>query len=293
VRVAFVVNPTAGSAGLGPKLAKLLPDWSVEYGLKANVFVTAYAGHAIELTQILATEYEVIVAVGGDGTVREVGIGLLGTEALLGIVPIGSGNGLARHLGIPLRPRLAVGALPRLMRGRMDVGWANGDPFFMVFGAGFDADVAFRFAGQEGRGFGNYLKAGTAAFQNRASFAVTLDLDGQRYERDLLMLTAANASQFGNNAFIAPEAEAADGRLNLTLVGNVGLLEAVEVVGGLFSRNLMRLPGVEKFAFGTATITTEKAVPYHLDGEPMNLASRFELYIEPSALGVLHEAGAL
>lgn len=278
---------------MGPKLAQRLPGWAAEDGLKAEVFVTAYAGHAVDLTRTLAPDYEAVVAVGGDGTVREVGIGLLGTDALLGIVPIGSGNGLARHLGIPLQPRLAVSALPRLMRGRMDVGWANGDPFFMVFGAGFDADVAFRFAAQEGRGFGNYLKAGTAAFDNRGSFAVKVELDGKTYERDLLMLTAANASQFGNNALIAPEASVADGRLNLTLVGNVGLLEALEVVGGLFSHNLMRLPGVEKFAFGKATITTEQAVPYHLDGEPMNMASRFELYIEPSALGVLHEANAL
>lgn len=255
--------------------------------------MTTHAGHAVDLTRALAADYEAVVAVGGDGTVREVGIGLLGTDALLGIIPIGSGNGLARHLGIPLQPRRAVSALPRLMRGRMDIGWANGDPFFMVFGAGFDADVAFRFAAQEGRGFGNYLKAGTAAFDNRASFMVKVELDGKAYERDLLMLTAANASEFGNNAMIAPEASVTDGRLNLTLVGNLGLLEAVEVVGGLFSHNLMRLPGVEKFAFGKATITTEEAVPYHLDGEPMNMASHFELYIEPSALGVLHEANAL
>lgn len=293
MRVAFIVNPTAGSGGLGPKLVKQLPDWATEFGLEAQVFTTAYAGHAVELTRSLAADYEAIVAVGGDGTVREVGIGLLGTDALLGIVPIGSGNGLARHLGIPMRPRLAVAALPRLMQGRIDIGWANGDPFFMVFGAGFDADVAYRFAGQEGRGFGNYLKAGTAAFENRGSFGVEIDMDGQLYRRELLMLTAANASQFGNNAHIAPEASAADGRLNLTFVGNVGVLDAVEVIGGLFSRNLMRLPGVEKFAFCKATITTETAVPYHLDGEPMNRANRFELYIQPSALGVLHEASAL
>lgn len=274
-------------------LAQRLPGWAAEDGLQAVVFVTSHAGHAVDLTRTLAPDYEAVVAVGGDGTVREVGIGLLGTDALLGIIPIGSGNGLARHLGIPLQPRRAVSALPRLMRGRMDIGWANGDPFFMVFGAGFDADVAFRFAAQEGRGFGNYLKAGTAAFDNRASFIVKVELDGKAYERDLLMLTAANASQFGNNAMIAPEASVTDGRLNLTLVGNLGLLEAVEVVGGLFSHNLMRLPGVEKLVFGKATITTEEAVPYHLDGEPMNRASRFELYIEPWALGVLHEASAL
>lgn len=294
MRAAFIINPVAGPAKLGRKLAPLLETWAQEEGFKAGVYLTQGPGQATELaSNALAKGYDMVVAVGGDGTVREVALALMYTDTPLGIVAIGSGNGVARHLGVPLQPRLAVAALQHSARGKVDMGSVNGHLFLMVFGLGFDAEVAALFAELPGRGLQAYVQAGLQAFAKRKPFSVQVDSPVGNFTGQALMLTTANASQFGNNAFIAPVASMQDGYVNMSLVPAMPQGELAEVVGGVFTKNIQRLASVWQQATQTATLETGHPVAYHLDGEAMGLASNFEITVLPKVLTVCYDTEQL
>jgi diacylglycerol kinase (ATP) len=288
MRVAFIVNPIAGPHKAGKRLGKVLPTWSSKLGFVGKVFITEYAGHALSLTnQAIEEGFTHVVAVGGDGTVREVGMSLLGKNSTLGIVPIGSGNGIARHLGIPTLPKKAVEVIATLDKGLIDVGWVNDHPFFMVFGLGFDADVAATFASLPNRGLGDYMRAGWDAFTRRVPFQLTVSQSGSSITYTALMATTANGSQFGNNAYIAPEASMQDGALNLTIIDNVNMLDALQLVGALFTKQIGKLPTVTQNMVYDATYKSDTPIAFHLDGEPMGKEKEFLLRVQPKVLSVL------
>ncbi len=288
MHVAFIVNPKAGH-GRGPALAAHIPTWCRGTAIKPEVWLTAQAGDGTRLArQAAQAGYDAVIAVGGDGTAREVGIGLLGTQAALGILPLGSGNGLARHLGIYLPPRLAVESLTTLFCSPMDVGFLNEQPFFMAMGMGLDAEVALRFAQAGRRGLRTYIEAGWQAYQARQPIQMSVRTDAGNWQGLMLGLTAANASQYGNNAFVAPAASLSDGKLVLTQIGSLDHLRAIEALGGLFSKNLPRLPFVQQVSFRQAHIQTAGAVAYHLDGEAMGHICEAHITVQMGALRVLH-----
>jgi YegS/Rv2252/BmrU family lipid kinase len=279
----FIVNPNAGSKNKAKytKLIQLIKSndahiiWETTEPLEAVDF----AKKALEQG---ATR---IIAVGGDGTINEVASVLVGKAIALGIIPVGSGNGLARHLNIPLNYKKAfqkalVGATIKI-----DVGHINNRPFFCTAGVGFDAAVAHRFANSKGRGLLNYIKATIITLFKYKPIQVSIN---NAPVENIFSLSIANANQFGNNAFISPFSNIQDGQLELVKIGILNKLQAGIIAVRLFKKSIHHSNDVHIIACKTASIYYVKNAPIHIDGE--NLVTDNELLnitISPFALNVI------
>jgi|LakMenEpi03Aug12_release.lakeMendotaPanAssembly.Ray.scaffolds.fasta_scaffold328703_1 YegS/Rv2252/BmrU family lipid kinase len=279
----FIVNPNAGSKNKAKytKLIQLIKSndahsiWETTEPLEAVDF----AKKALEQG---ATR---IIAVGGDGTINEVASVLVGKSIALGIIPVGSGNGLARHLNIPLNYKKAfqkalVGATIKI-----DVGHINNRPFFCTAGVGFDAAVAHRFANSKGRGLLNYIKATIITLFKYKPIQVSIN---NAPVENIFSLSIANANQFGNNAFISPFSNIQDGQLELVKIGILNKLQAGIIAVRLFKKSIHHSNDVHIIACKTASIYYVKNAPIHIDGE--NLVTDNELLnitISPFALNVI------
>ena len=286
LKTRFIVNLRSGRA------ARALPAVR-EFARRqqAAVTVTEHARHASELArQAVAEGCDLVVAVGGDGTMNEVAGALTGTPVRLGLIPCGSGDGLGRHLGIhgPI-PR----ALEILLSGRVrviDSGVADGHPFFTVAGLGFEAEIAQRFNQLQHRGFFRYLTTSTTTFLRwqPEEFAVTYD--GGRETFRGFTLAVANASQYGNNAYIAPDARVDDGLLNLSTIPPITGWNALPLVFRLFHGTLGRVRGVG--VRRSTRFVIERASPglLHTDGEVHAAGPRIEFTLRPASLHVMTPA---
>lgn len=272
-RMMLIVNPIAGSvarhdaAGYARQEAELM-------GYDVTVCETEYAGHATELAQqAVRDNYYSVVACGGDGTVNEVARGVCGSRVVMGIIPLGSGNGLARHLGIPLT---VPGAMKVIAEDRVieaDYGEANGRPFFCTFGLGFDANVTDKFNSHQfnGRGLINYLRA---VFEEIISYRperYTIIADGKAMTEEALLVACCNASQYGNNAFIAPNASLKDGLLDVTIVHKGNLLDTVRAGAEVLTGMVGKSGAVSTFQARHIRIERKSSGPAHFDGEPATL----------------------
>ncbi|GAA4465775.1 diacylglycerol kinase family lipid kinase [Nibrella saemangeumensis] len=277
------------SGTLSPEQKDLLIDFLVlqakEVGYLPEVIITKYPGHATELaTDAIQRGIRRIIAIGGDGTVNETAQALRHTATALGIVPIGSGNGLARHLGIPLVPKEAI---LKALNGRpvvIDSGEVETHPFFCTAGFGFEAVVAHQFALQPVRGLTTYAR--TAYQQFWQYKPEPLLVNGQ--EKTLFSLTFANAAQFGNNAWIAPKANIADGLLDQCELQSFPLQALVVLSWQLFNRTLDQSVYYRSEPVRTATIQGKNPLLLHADGEPITLLSdTCQVRILPGSLLVL------
>ena len=248
---------------------------------------TERAGHAVELAHVAAAEgFAVVVAVGGDGTVNEVGRGLLGTAAAMGIVPQGSGNGLARHLRVPLGLAAALRRLAAPTFSRMDVGVINGHPFFCTAGLGFDAHVAQHFAQAGTRGLSTYLRVTLREYRRYRPVAVRADLDGQILATDCYVLAFANASQYGNNAYIAPRADLRDGLLDVCLIDALPVGRAMRVSLAMALGNLPQSRAADYFRVPRGRVVAAAPLGFHVDGDYQGHATEFAVELRPLALAV-------
>jgi len=279
----FIVNPNAGSKNKAKytKLIQLIKSndahiiWETTEPLEAVDF----AKKALEQG---ATR---IIAVGGDGTINEVASVLVGKAIPLGVIPVGSGNGLARHLNIPLNYKKAfqkalVGATIKI-----DVGHINNKPFFCTAGVGFDAAVAHRFANSKGRGLLNYIKATIITLFKYKPIQVCIN---NAPVEKIFSLSIANANQFGNNAFISPFSNIQDGQFELVKIGILNKLQAGILAVRFFKKSIHHSNDVHFLVCKTACIYYAKNAPIHIDGE--NLVTDNELLnitISPLALNVI------
>ena len=279
----FIINPNAGRNH--PKkyqaLIQLIKAQSSHCLLETSKPLEA----PLLVKKAIAAGATRIIAVGGDGTINEVASALIGTAIPLGIIPVGSGNGLARHLGIPLS---AVKALALAMHGtpqKMDAGSFNGRPFFCTAGIGFDASVAHRFAKGSGRGFINYIKATFHTLFNYQPIAVSIN-DGPLEE--VFSITFANANQFGNNAYISPYSNIQDGLLEMIKIKKLNLFQAAVIGIRLFLGNLPKSKCVETLTATAIRIQYPSNQPFHLDGEHLHTQTdHLEIKIIPGALFVI------
>ena len=226
-----------------------------------------------------------IIAVGGDGTINEVASVLVGKSIPLGIIPVGSGNGLARHLNIPLNFRKAFQKVLVGASIKIDVGYINNKPFFCTAGIGFDAAVAHRFANGKGRGLINYMKATIRTLFKYTPVKVSIN---QAPFEKVFSLSIANANQFGNNAFISPYSNIQDGQLELVKVGILNKLQVGILAIRLFKKNIHHSNNVKLESCKEACIHYLKNAPIHIDGE--NLFTENELLnitISPLSLSVI------
>jgi len=273
-RVAVIINPISG-LGVRPDTARRRAELAAAcveaHRVTAEIFVTERRHHARELTQAaLARGIEVVIAWGGDGTVNEVASALVHREAALGVVPSGSGNGLARELGLPFDPRAAFERALAARRRQIDAGELGGHLFFNVAGVGLDADVAHRFAasGHARRGLSMYIVQSTAALLSYKAVPVRLTVNGQARNVRPLLIAFANARQYGNGALIAPQARVDDGRLDVVVVDDRPLLGILRRVPALFRGQLASVPGVSMETAVTAEVMADGPIRYHVDGEP-------------------------
>ena len=213
----FIVNPISG-VGKQKDIPKIIDRHFDRQAYDHEIKVTEYAGHAREIAAAARETHDVLVAVGGDGTMNETASQLIGTDTALGIIPLGSGNGFARHLGLSVDPARAVRQLNRAEPFPLDACFMNGRPFFNVSGLGFDAQVSKRFMHQIKRGYATYARCVWTEFQTYQPRRYRYRLNGQAVEEKLLMVAFANTRQYGNNAVIAPQASIDDGCIDVVFV---------------------------------------------------------------------------
>jgi YegS/Rv2252/BmrU family lipid kinase len=283
VRTRFIVNPHSG--GAHRVLARVQACAAT---LGAEIATTTHRRHATALAdRALADGCELIVAVGGDGTLNEVAARLVHTPATLGLIPCGSGNGLGRHLGIhgPVQHSLEI-----LRTGRpqvIDTGLADGHPFFNVAGLGFEADVAAEFNGLTGRGFARYFTTAVRLWRHGAAPECWIEHAGQRTPVQAFTVAVANSDQYGNQAFIAPDARVDDGLLDLTVVPRVTVWKALPLLVRLFAGSIDRAPGVLRLQGPRFVIVRPAPGLIHTDGETHQAGVRVEFAIQPRSLRVL------
>jgi diacylglycerol kinase (ATP) len=293
VRVAVIVNPVAGVAGTydrARRRAEQAADLLTTAGVEPDILITERAGHARELARGAADRgARIVVAWGGDGTVNEVAAALSGGPAALGIVPAGSGNGLARFYGLPPTPEAAFDRLIHGADRQIDVGEANGRLFVNVAGVGFDATVAARFAalGRSRRGF---LRYGLIVLDELRRFRpVTFDVtieDAHLGERTVALLSFANGRQWGNGAVIAPHADPGDGLLDVVMAEATRSRDILRAVPRLFSGTIDRARGVTIRRARTVRIGASGPLPFHVDGEAAVADGLLAVRVRPAALRI-------
>lgn len=268
-KVVFIINPISGTtkkAGI-PKLIESRLDKSL---FDSSIAETQYAGHATEIAAKCAEEgVDIVVAVGGDGTVNEVGRALTGTSTALGIIPCGSGNGLARHLLLPLDPSKAIAIINRCEIHDLDYGLINNHPFFCTCGMGFDAFISMKFAEAGKRGpmtyAENILREGLK--YKPETYEIEDETGTKRYKA--FLVSAANASQYGNNAYIAPQASMSDGLLDVIIMEPFDVLEAPQISIDMFNKTLDKNSKIKTFKAKQIHIHRKEQGWIHYDGDPV------------------------
>jgi YegS/Rv2252/BmrU family lipid kinase len=290
VRTCFIFNPHSGANRRRPGLRDLIRAHIRERALPAELATTERPGHATELARAAAQSgHDVVVAVGGDGTVNEIAQGLVGTATALALVPCGSGNGLALHLGLPRQPEAALslasgaGAEVRLI----DTGEVNGRPFVNAMGLGLDAEISRRFNRLRRRGLLGYVLAGAAALRAHQPFRCHITAGAAQESLDLAVLAVANSDQYGNHARIAPGARVDDGQLDLVGIRAVGLVAAVALVPRLFLGTLEGSRHVVRWRGARFQLERPAAGLIHTDGETHQDAARLDVVVRPRSLRLL------
>jgi diacylglycerol kinase (ATP) len=258
-------------------------------GVRGEVFVTERAGHARELAAAaVARGAALVMAWGGDGTVNEVASALAFRDCPLAIVPSGSGNGLARDLGVPLEPSAAIAAAVDGSERIIDAGELDGHLFFNVAGIGFDARVAHQFAetGLVRRGLWRYVEITLRELFSFEGGDHTIVADGTIVRSRAFLIAFANARQYGHGALIAPHARLDDGKLDVVVIGYRSPLAVLMQAPRLFTGNVNRVPDVTTLQAAEIGISSAGRVLYHVDGEPFVGSAELSVRVRRNALRV-------
>ncbi|SFT02213.1 diacylglycerol/lipid kinase family protein [Sphingobacterium wenxiniae] len=286
-RILFVVNPISGGKKKTAFNKQVLEVLDLEK-FDPTFKITDHPNHAYELGKLAIIEgYDAVVAVGGDGTINELGSAILGTGMPLGIIPEGSGNGLALYLGIPLNESAAIRRINRFESVEVDTGEVNGRNFFNIAGLGFDASVSDHFATENIRGPMGYLRSVVNVLAKYKPSDYQLIIDGKTYTREAFMISVANSPQYGNNAYIAPQASITDGILDVCIVHKFPLYLLPKMVFHLFTKSADQSDYVEIIPGKEIVILRDKKGPVHVDGEPVEMGERLEVSIKHKSLKII------
>lgn len=276
--VTFIFNPKSGLRRRTAQTIKWIENFATQENIDCKILKTAYAGHGTELAERCARDaVDIVVAIGGDGTINEIGKGLLGSSTALGIIPSGSGNGFARNLDIPLNRQAALDLLRVPGFKKIDVGVINGRYFFNIAGIGLDVKVTQTFEKYPFRGPLPYVLAAAKSYFEYEPEPVTVDLEDQAFQCRPLMICLANLPEFGMNATIAPGAQADDGLLDICVINPMRFARAVRQLPKLFSGRIAEVPEVRMLQSRKLTILRGKAGYIHTDGD---------LHMEPKELTI-------
>ena len=283
----FIVNPISGMGRQKdlPDLIKLhLDPRRFEY----EIVVTEYPGHATEIGEHYRSQADCLIAVGGDGTINETASALLGSDTALGIIPLGSGNGFARHLEISTNPVRAIKQLNEAQVAPLDVGFLNDQPFFNVSGTGFDALISKKFADQARRGYATYIRCIWEEISRYQPRSYRYQLNNQSVEGNFFLIAFANTEQYGNNAIIAPQAQTNDGLLDIVFIRPFPAAYLVTFTLLAFTRQIHLSPYVEIHQTDHFVLQQLDAPLVHIDGEYVEMEDRtLTLSLQPHNLNVL------
>lgn len=292
MKVRFIINPKAGSSG---KLKRISGVVREAMGSENGIFevrATDGAGSAAALSAEARDKgYEFVFACGGDGTINDVASQLVGSEAVLGIIPAGSGNALARTLNIPMDAPEAIGLLKTGVVRNMDVGITSGRYFFTTAGFGFEALLSKKY--NEGaltkkiRGIAPYYALALVEYLRFTPERIGLEVDGKETSLEPFVLTAANTGQWGANAFIAPGARFDDGLLDFCVIPKAGIMKTLELGYRIVKGSVESYKGFQCIRGKEAVIRGRRATYAHVDGEPFEVAGDVSISVLPGALKIL------
>lgn len=287
MKIVFIINPISGMGrqkAVESAISKHLDHSSYVY----EITYTKYARHACEISKNASVNgADIVISVGGDGSANEVARGLVNSETIMGIIPLGSGNGLAHHLKIPFTLKKAVAVINRKKVSRIDTATINNKLFISVAGLGFDALVAEEFAKCRKRGFWSYTKTVLKQFRTYKSSNYKIRFNGKEIERPALLVSFANSDQFGYNARIAPKATINDGFIDLCIVSPVSFFTAAGMAHKLFLKNIDNSRHVEVYKTKEINVEISEDVSFHIDGDPMDRIRSANVKIFPESLNFI------
>jgi len=285
-KILFIINPISG-VGRHKTVEKLIDEKLNRNLFNYELSYTKAAKHAIELSRKGAEEnFDVIVAVGGDGSVNETGRSLVGTNSSLAILPCGSGNGTARHFKIPMNLSKAMEVINRNKTKMIDTFHVNDETVINIAGIGFAAHIAHEFSKFKKRGFNNYLKIAVRDSLKYKSQICEIDVNGETKKLNSFLIDFCNGTQWGNNAVIAPGAKDNDGLLDICIVRDFPFRNFPIMASRLFTNSIHRSKFVEIIKVKEVIIRQEKTYA-HIDGEPVIIGNELNVKIKPLSLKVV------
>lgn len=283
----FIINPASGTSSKNDLPEKITETIDIDK-LNVEIFITEYAGHGAEIAKKAVKDgIEYVIAVGGDGTVNEVARSLVGSDTALGIIPMGSGNGLGRDLQIPTNAKKAIQVIAEEHVIDIDYGIANGHIFFCTCGVGFDAEVAAKAAGKKKRGTLMYVKNMLELYFEQTPQTYEIIHPGGSIKDEAFVVTCANASQYGYEAHIAPHADIQDGKMNVIILKPLSILDVPQTSIQLFTQKLDNNKNMIELITNKVTIKREKEGVMHIDGDPIPMGTEINVEIVKQGLKVL------
>lgn len=286
-RITFIMNPISGvvrKSGIPKIIENTLDKECFDF----SIVKTLYSGHASEIAKKAKEEgCDIVVAIGGDGTVNEVARSIINSDTALGIIPCGSGNGLARHLMLPMDAHKAIEVINMHTTHELDYGIINNIPFFCTCGMGFDAFISMKFAESGRRGpvtyLENILREGLKYKPETYEIEDETGITRQR----AFLISCANASQYGNNAYIAPQASMSDGLLDVIIMAPFDVLEAPQISIDMFNKTLDKNSRINTFHTRHIHIRREKPGFIHYDGDPIMADADVDISVVEKGIKVI------
>ena len=291
--ITFIINPISGTHSKD-EIPQMIADTLNEGLFDYQIRMTEYAGHAAEIAREEAEKGTTIVAaVGGDGTVNEVARSLTHTDTALAIIPCGSGNGLARHLCLPMDTKKVIAMINACNIETFDYGVINNLPFFCTCGMGFDAFISLKFAEAGKRGpvtyAENVLKEGLK--YKPETYEVSDESGTHKYKA--FLIACANASQYGNNAYIAPGATMKDGEMDVIVMEPFDVLDAPQIAADLFMKTLGNNSKIKTFRTKKLHIHRQEPGAIHYDGDPIMTDADIDVHIEHNGIRIVTNPEAI
>jgi len=288
--ILFIINPISGGKDK-LKIPALIDAHLDRSKFNANYSFTEYVGHASEIAEEAASKnFDIIVAVGGDGTINEIASKVMQHHKILGVLPFGSGNGLSRFLKIPMNTAKAIRVINDLNVSLIDTATFNQKSFFNMAGMGFDAHISSVFAGNKSRGLSGYVKLGLKEMLNYKAQEYRIEIDGKEYLRTAFVVSIANSSQYGNNAHIAPKASITDGLLDVCIVKAFPLYQITLLAYHMLRGSTDQSSLVEIIRGKEIRISRVADDAIHIDGEPYFMGKEIEVSIVPLSLNIITPA---
>lgn len=287
LNILFIINPISG--GKDKLKIPALIDANLDRSkFNANFAFTEYVGHASEIAEEAAGKnFDIIVAVGGDGTINEIASKVMQQHKILGVLPFGSGNGLARFLKIPMNTVKAIKVINNCKVSIIDTATFNEKCFFNMAGMGFDAHISSVFAGNKGRGLSGYVKLGLREVLSYKPQNYRIAIDGREYLRKAFVISVANSSQYGNNAHIAPTASVTDGLLDVCIIKEFPMYKLPLLAYEMLRSKTDHSKLVEIIKGKNIHISRIKEDAIHIDGEPYFMGTEIAVSVNPLSLNII------